>query len=128
MQPNIVFPQELLEEIESYAEAKGITVREFILWALGEKIGELRQRLGVKNLFLTIPHPISRDPGNINNNQEPYDPKPLLKAAEITKYLKISRSATYKLMRSGDIPVVKFGKSIRVRIEDLDKFIIDSKT
>jgi len=47
----------------------------------------------------------------------------LLKAKDIAEQLSISRSRAYGLMRSGQIPTIKFGKSIRVRFEDLQQFI-----
>jgi len=127
MQPNINFPQELLEEIESYAKAKGITVREFILWALGEKIGELRQRLGQKNLTNMNQSLQQNDfKSEKEMKQQPIVP-PLLKASELSKLLQISKSCAYRLMKTGEIPTIRIGKSVRVRKEDLDKFINDSK-
>ena len=127
MQPNTIFPQELLDEIESYAKVKGITVREFILWAVGEKIGELRQRLGQKNLTsLNLPlqqNDITSDKGI---KQLPIVP-PLLKAAELSKLLQISKSCAYRLMKTGEIPTIRIGKSVRVRKEDLEGFIDNSR-
>ncbi len=48
----------------------------------------------------------------------------LLKAKDVSEHLSISRSRAYGLMRSGEIPTVKFGKSVRVRIEDIERFIL----
>ncbi len=50
MKSGFVIPKELLKEIEDYSKAEGIEVNAFILWALGEKVGELRERRGVKTL------------------------------------------------------------------------------
>jgi len=52
----VIIPNELIKEIEGYAKVEGITLNEFLLWALGEKVGELRERRGVKNLFRVIPN------------------------------------------------------------------------
>ena len=128
MQSEINIPKELYKEIEVYSKAEGITVKEFILWALGEKVGELRERLGVKNLSRINPNPLTEKLVTNKNNQQPANPKPLLKATEVAKYLKLSKSAVYHLMKSGEIQIIKFGKSVRVREEDLDKFILESKT
>jgi len=38
----INIPNELKKEIEAYAKSEGITLNEFLFWALGEKVGELR--------------------------------------------------------------------------------------
>jgi excisionase family DNA binding protein len=123
----INIPKELKNEIEVYAKMEGITINEFILLALGEKVGELRGKTGRKNLYQINQTPLSDRQEAEKQTLQPSDPKTLLKAAEIAKYLKISRSATYKLMRSGDIPIVNFGRNVRVRLEDLDQFIMDSK-
>jgi excisionase family DNA binding protein len=47
----------------------------------------------------------------------------LLKAKDVAEILKISRSMTYDLMQSGEIPTVNIGKCRRVRPEDLIKYI-----
>ena len=52
----VIIPNELIKEIEVYAKIEGITLNEFLLWALGEKVGELRERRGVKNLLRVIPN------------------------------------------------------------------------
>ena len=52
----VIIPNELIKEIEVYAKVEGITLNEFLLWALGEKVGELRERREVKNLLRVIPN------------------------------------------------------------------------
>jgi excisionase family DNA binding protein len=47
----------------------------------------------------------------------------LLKANEVAEKLSISRSQAFTLMRSGDLPTVRFGRLVRVRPEDLETFI-----
>jgi excisionase family DNA binding protein len=47
----------------------------------------------------------------------------LLKAKEVAERLNISRSQAFALMRNGNVPIVKFGKLVRVRPEDLEEFI-----
>lgn len=37
----ITIPDEILKEIEAYSKAENITLNEFVIWALGEKVGEL---------------------------------------------------------------------------------------
>lgn len=52
----------------------------------------------------------------------------LLKSDEVAEILQISRSMAYTLMKRGDIPTVRIGTSVRVRPEDLDKYIKDNLT
>ena len=127
MKSEINIPKELYKEIEDYAETEGISVKEFIFWALGEKVGALRERLGVKNLSRINPNPHSQQPLTSKNNQLTTNPKPLLKAIEVAKHLCISKSAAYHLMKTGEIQIVKFGKIVRVREEDLESYIYKSK-
>lgn len=47
----------------------------------------------------------------------------LLKPQEVANLLNISRSFTYRLLQSGVIPVVRLGRSCRVRPIDLDIYI-----
>lgn len=48
----------------------------------------------------------------------------LLRASDVAKVLNISAAMAYKLMQSGDIPTVRMSRSVRVRQEDLDEYII----
>jgi len=121
------FPAELLQEIEAYAKIEGITVKEFIIWALSEKIGELRERFGLKNLIQINPKPRNEKINEDRVSLGSASPNSLLKAIEISKYLKMSKSGVYHLMQTGEIPVVKIGKSVRVREEDLEEYISKSK-
>lgn len=47
----------------------------------------------------------------------------LLNADELAAQLRISLSKAYALMRQGEIPTVRMGRSIRVRQKDVDDFI-----
>ncbi len=47
----------------------------------------------------------------------------LLKPAEVSACLNISKTATYHLLATGQIPSVKLGRIVRVRPEDLRLFI-----
>lgn len=48
---------------------------------------------------------------------------PLLTGKEVAELLKISPSGAYSLMRKGEIPSVRFGRSVRVREADLEVYI-----
>ncbi|MBX3047661.1 MAG: helix-turn-helix domain-containing protein [Anaerolineales bacterium] len=52
--------------------------------------------------------------------QTPYQ---LLKASQVAKMLNISRAFAYQLMQRGDIPTIRIGGAVRVKLEDLKRFI-----
>ncbi len=47
----------------------------------------------------------------------------LLKGIEVAEILNISKAYAYRLMSNGQIPTIRFGRSVRVRPEDLNAFI-----
>ena len=48
---------------------------------------------------------------------------PLLTAQQVAKILNISPASVYKLMSTSQIPTVRIGRSVRVRLEDLAEYI-----
>jgi excisionase family DNA binding protein len=50
-------------------------------------------------------------------------PLPLLTIKQTSKALAVSDPMTYKLIRTGALPVVRIGASCRVHPEDLARFI-----
>jgi excisionase family DNA binding protein len=53
--------------------------------------------------------------------------QPLLAIDEVALLLHISRSFAYNLVMSGKLPVIKIGRSRRVRPADLDQFISSNR-
>jgi excisionase family DNA binding protein len=49
----------------------------------------------------------------------------LLKSEEVAEILKISRAMAYKLMQRGEIPTIRIGSAVRVRVEDLEKYVAE---
>lgn len=47
----------------------------------------------------------------------------LLTGEEVARILKISRAYAYRLMKQGDIPTIKIGRTVRVSYDNLLKFI-----
>jgi excisionase family DNA binding protein len=47
----------------------------------------------------------------------------LLRIDEVAVILGISRSFTYQLASKGQLRAVRFGRSVRVRPEDLERFV-----
>lgn len=50
----------------------------------------------------------------------------LLKGIEVAEVLNVSRAFAYRMMADGRIPTLKFGRSVRVRPEDLQTFMTES--
>jgi len=49
----------------------------------------------------------------------------LLNPADVAEILQVSRASAYKMLKEGAIPTVRFGKSIRVKREDLEVYIYE---
>jgi len=49
----------------------------------------------------------------------------LLKPAEVAEILQVSKALAYNLLKRGEIPTVRIGATVRVRREDLEKYIYD---
>ena len=118
----INIPTEFWNEIDSFTSKEGMTINEFIFWALGEKIGEIRMGRGINNLQK------KQTQNTPDNNPKKYAPKQLLRAAEVSKVLDISKPEAYKLFRDGEIPTVRIGRLVRVKILDLENFIEKNAT
>jgi excisionase family DNA binding protein len=52
----------------------------------------------------------------------------LLKGAEVAKILQVSKAHAYVLMKRGEIPTVRIGKIVRVKLEDLERYINEKAT
>ncbi len=47
----------------------------------------------------------------------------LLKPSEVAAFLNISRAMSYRLLQSGKIPVIRINRMVRVRPNDLQRFL-----
>jgi len=136
-------PSDLYAEIESYIKAEGLSVEEFVLWSVSEKVGEIRERRQVKNLKYLKPLAPNLPVQRSISEEAPLEPssrmipktkveaapltasgaKRLLTAKEAAKILVISASKMYYLIQTREIPSVRFGRSVRIQEKDLDEFI-----
>ncbi len=57
------------------------------------------------------------------DDQSSDGPERLLKPAEVSEMLQISRSQAYHLMQTGEIPSIRVGRAVRVRRSDLEGYI-----
>jgi excisionase family DNA binding protein len=56
------------------------------------------------------------------------EPPQLLKAKDVAKRLNVSLAMAYRLMQSGKLRSVHFGRSVRVLEEDLKEFILECRS
>jgi excisionase family DNA binding protein len=49
-----------------------------------------------------------------------------LTGKEIAEILKISKALAYRLISRGEIPSIRFGRTVRVKQADLEKFIAEN--
>jgi excisionase family DNA binding protein len=47
---------------------------------------------------------------------------------EVADLLRVSTMTVYRLIKSGDLPAVRIGKSLRLREDDVDAFIANQYT
>ena len=52
----------------------------------------------------------------------------LLKTDEVAAILQVSRSFAYQLMKRGEIPSIRIGNAVRVRPEDLQRYISEKSS
>ena len=51
-----------------------------------------------------------------------------LTAAEVAGTLRVSTMTVYRLIKAGDLPAVRVGKSYRVREDDVDRYLASRYT
>ena len=51
-----------------------------------------------------------------------------LTVAEVASMMRVSSMTVYRLIKAGELPAVRVGKSYRVAEEDLDKYLARSYT
>ena len=49
-----------------------------------------------------------------------------LTALEVAERMRVSKMTVYRLIRSGKLPAVRVGKSVRVRDEDVERYLDSS--
>ena len=52
-----------------------------------------------------------------------HGPEKLLNGQEVAEYLNISKGKAYRLMSTGQIPCLRYDRTVRVRKQDLENFI-----
>ena len=52
----------------------------------------------------------------------------LLKVSDVARMTQVSPSQVYTMIQEGSLPAIRFGTALRVRPEDLQKFIEDNIT
>ena len=110
--------------------------REAYIKSFSQRTGEQAGKLigdfldGILFLFL-----VNRSPGSVRSpavspSSElapavPSKSEKLLTAYEIAIVLNISKAKAYQLISRGEIPSIQFGRTTRVRAQDLEQFLKD---
>ncbi|MHB1503754.1 MAG: helix-turn-helix domain-containing protein [Acidimicrobiales bacterium] len=53
---------------------------------------------------------------------------PYLTVREVAASLRVSNMTVYRLINSGDLPAVRIGKSLRLREDDVDRYLSNRYT
>jgi excisionase family DNA binding protein len=48
--------------------------------------------------------------------------------AEVAEQLRVSNMTVYRLIQSGQLPSTRVGRSYRIRVEDVDRYLADQYT
>ena len=59
----------------------------------------------------------------VAQNREHLSRARFLTVTEVADLMRVSSMTVYRLIKSGDLPAVRVGKSYRVREEDLDAYL-----
>jgi excisionase family DNA binding protein len=65
--------------------------------------------------------PITKTSGSVPQRKEL--PEKLLTAQEVALYLDISKAKAYQLMQTGELRPVKFDRTTRVTLKELNRFV-----
>jgi excisionase family DNA binding protein len=65
---------------------------------------------------------------NLMDNPSETITKKLLRGSEAAEILNCSAAYVFQMIRQGELPGVRLGRSVRVRQEDLDEFIASGGT
>lgn len=71
----------------------------------------------------TTTNPIDVGP---SPNMSGLDDDVLLTAEDVARKLKISRTKAYEMIKFGELPSISLGRLVRVRIVDLNAFIVQN--
>ena len=59
---------------------------------------------------------------------QPHARARFLTAAEVAELLRVSTMTVYRLIKAGQLPAVRVGKSYRVREDDVDRYLARTYT
>lgn len=106
-QPNGKFAYELISDLDKAA------IRERSDRA-GRQLGEAAANLLYEIILAIV---------STKGQSTPERQDAILTAGEVAKILRVSKSKIYRMMQLGEIRSVKFGRTSRVSLEDLQNFI-----
>jgi excisionase family DNA binding protein len=105
------------DALEHYAKALGAMGKTQLAWETSRRAAEVRRSIIDRQTAATLPW---KTGGNGESNS--IQPR-VLDAQGAARYLSLGLDTLYRLVRSGELPHSRVGKSIRFRPEDLDEYI-----
>ena len=60
--------------------------------------------------------------------REPFTEARLLTATEVADLMRVSRMTVYRMIKTGEMPAVRVGRSYRLRSEDVDTYLMERYT
>jgi excisionase family DNA binding protein len=61
--------------------------------------------------------------GSMENQNEAPTPRLLLRVPEVAKVLGLGRTKVYELIATGELPVIRLGRAVRVSVAALQKWV-----
>lgn len=58
-------------------------------------------------------------------NKQPTEQRPLLTVAEVAKHLQVSEREVRRYIEDEELKIVRLGRLVRIRWEDLEAFVTD---
>lgn len=59
--------------------------------------------------------------------QPPEPPKPLLTIPQVARLLSLGKTKVYEMVYTDGLPIIRFGKSVRVHPDDLERWIAERR-
>lgn len=90
---------------------------------LAELLTRVRVRIVIENVDAGHPPTSPAELQLSEGSESSRSPKLLLRIEEVAEMLGIGRSKIYELLRSGELPSVRIGRSVRISVDDLRAWV-----
>jgi len=88
---------------------------------IGEQVGQTVSDLVVEVMALVLS---GKSPSAVQSPLPAFSPRDrLLNANKVASFLNITKAKAYRMMQDCEIPIIRMGRTARVRAQDLEAFI-----